>query len=103
MKTKQIDSYKDKPLIRYLYGRQFKLLNDYFKSNCIIKLNEKNINSLLKYITNDLLKKNIKIGNIINKENIIDNNINECEIYINGILSENEITLDKIYKNTKIK
>jgi hypothetical protein len=78
LKTKQINSYKEKPLIRYLYGRQFKLLYDYIKSNRIVNGNENNINSLLKYMTNDLFEKNIKSGNVVSKGNIIDNNINEC-------------------------
>jgi hypothetical protein len=103
LKTKQINSYKEKPLIRYLYGRQFKLLYDYIKSNRIVNGNENNINSLLKYMTNDLFGKNIKSGNVVSKGNIIDNNINECEIYLNGIFANNGIILDNIYKNTIIK
>jgi len=103
LESKQIDSYKEKPLIRYLYGRQFKLLNDYFKSDDVINQNEKKVNSLLKYITNDLFKKNIKNGNTERKGNVIENNIKECDIYLNNIIAENGLTLDKIYKNTIIK
>ena len=67
LKTKQIDSYKEKPLIRYLYGRQFKLLFDYIKSNNKIIPTEKEVKSMLKYITNDLFKKNIKNENVESK------------------------------------
>ena len=103
LKTKQIDSYKEKPLIRYLYGRQFKLLFDYIKSNNKIIKTENEVKSILKYITNDLFKKNIKNENVENKGNAIDNIIEKCNIYLNDIIAENDLTIDKIYKSTFIK
>ena len=103
LKSKQIDSYKEKPLIRYLYGRQFKLLYDYIKCNNKLNNNEKEVKSLLKYITNDLFKKNIKNGKVESKGNEIDNIIEKCNIYLNDIIAENDLTIDKIYETTFIK
>ena len=61
LKAKQLDGYKTKPLIRYLYGRQFNLLYSISDPN---KRNQ--IEPLLKYITNDCYHKrvdNFKVKN----------------------------------------
>ena len=97
LKEKQKEGYEKKPLLRYIYGRQFNLLNDNFNYNN----NDKNIISFLKYITNDLYKS--KVTNFTKKEDgdIIDN-INDCENYLNQVLKKNGITMNNIYEKTII-
>ena len=101
LRKKQIIAYKERPLIRYIYGNQFNYLYQNIKT-----INNKSINNLkpfLKYITNDLYVQDIT--NFIVKEegNIIDNNIDECEKYLNEVLEKNNLTLKKIYESTIIK
>ena len=52
LKEKQLEGYKKKPLIRYIYGRQFNLLKNISDKNKVTQLEP-----LLKYITNDSYKK----------------------------------------------
>jgi hypothetical protein len=97
LKAKQIIAYKKNPLVRYIFGPQFNLLNNFF-----IKNGNKDINPFLKYVTNDLYKEKIDDYTIENKGDIIENNINDCNNYLSEILKINNITLKDIYENTII-
>lgn len=105
LKETQINAYKEKPLIRYIYGRQFNLLynaiNDVNNNNRIIN---KEIYQFLQYFTNNLITKN-SIDNFEYKKD--KNSFNEfiinCENYLNKILAINNLTLEKIYKESLIK
>ena len=84
-------------MIRYIYGRQFNLLSNNFKQK------DDNIIPLLKYITNDMYKK--ELDNFKPKENgqKIQDNINNCEKYLTEVLNINKLCLKKIYETTIIK
>ena len=97
LKAKQLDGYKTKPLIRYLYGRQFNLLYSISEPN---KRNQ--IEPLLKYITNDCYHKRVDNFKVKNDGDLIHNNIQDWENYLNQILKHNKLTLDIIYKPTLI-
>ena len=97
LKEKQITGYKEMPLIRYLYGRQFNLL-----SKDLDEEKGKLIESLLKYITNDSSKNKVKNFEFRNKGNLIQNNIEDWNEYLKKIFKSNDLTLDKIYKPTLI-
>ena len=97
LKEKQLDGYKTKPLIRYLYGRQFNLLYNISDPN---KRNQ--IEPLLKYITNDCYKNVVDNFKINKNGDLIHNNIQDWENYLNQILKLNKLTLDIIYKPTLI-
>ena len=96
IKMEQNEGYKDKPLIRYIYGRQFDFINHLNKK-------DNNISPLLKYITNDLYINKVTDFNVEKKEEIVKNNIVNWNKYLNEVLQINNLTLDKIYENTIIK
>ena len=97
LNKKQIEGYKTKPLVRYIYGKQFNLLYNNFN-----KYNNYNTISLLKYITNDLYEKQVTNFNKNEKGDIIENNINDCDNYLKEILKINNLTLEKINQSTII-
>ena len=104
LKETQINAYKEKPLIRYIYGPQFNLLynaiNDATNKNKFIN---KEIYQFLQYFTNNLITKNT-IDNFEYKkdENSFNEFIINCENYLNKILTINNLTLEKIYKESLI-
>ena len=102
LEKEQTKAYEEKNLIRFIYGRQFNLLYNYFQDKNKDKNDDKIIH-LLKYITNDLYKKKIKHFNYEEKDDIIKTNISNCEKFLNEILNINDLKLDNIYKNTLIK
>ena len=97
IKERQLEAYKNKPLIRYLYGRQFNLL-----SEVINEEKNKSIDSLLKYITNDSYQNKVEKFKLRKEENLIQNNIDDWNDYLNSVLKQNNLTLEKIYKPTLI-
>ena len=97
LKNKQLEGYKMKPLIRYLYGRQFNLLYSISDPN---KINQ--IEPLLKYITNDCYKESVDNFKIKKDGDLIHNNIQDWENYLEQILNKNKLTLDIIYQPTLI-
>ena len=98
LKKKQLESYKNIPLIRYLYGRQFNLLYEALEQKNMLY-----IDSLLKYITNDSNKKVVIKCNKTNEGDIIENNIKDWKEYLENVLKKNDLTLKKIYEPTLIK
>ena len=97
LEEKQLKAYKKKPLIRYIYGRQFNLLYNSLEKN----ENDK-IEPLLKYITNDCNKKSVKKFKAQNEIDLIQKNILDCESYLNEVLKVNGLTRKKIYEPTII-
>ena len=97
LKTRQINAYENIPVIRYLYGRQFNLLSNNFKTK------DDNIIPLLKYITNDIYKKGLDKFKPQESGQKIQDNINNCENYLNEVLKINNLNLKKIYETTIIK
>jgi len=97
LKSRHINAYENMPLLRFIYGYQFHLIYNYLKKK------DNNIIHLLKYITNDLYKKDI--DNFILQEDglTIQNYINNCEKYLNEVLKINKLDLRKIYETTIIR
>ena len=105
--TSQIKYYKNKntQLIRYIYGRQFNLLNSFLKN-----LSNTSLSAFLKYLTNDKIKSdfnlekiNFKYDHNLNKEDkyvCLLENINK---FLNEFLVRNDLTLEFIYKQNIIK
>ena len=99
LKRTQLKAYKEKPLIRFIYGRHFYFLYD------IVTKKEKNknkISSFLNYISNKI-KKEIDFTYESKNNNIYEDIINNCEKYLKKTLEKNDLTLEKIYKDSLIK
>ena len=76
LKEKQLDGYMTKPLIRYIYGRQFNLLYNNLENK-----NNEQIIPILKYITNDNCEKQVEKFKRGKNGDLIENNIQDCENY----------------------
>ena len=96
LKSAQINAYKNKPLIRYIYGRQFNFMYDALKNN----KNKKEIESLLKYFTNNLITKYLDKFDYKETNNIFEDLITNCDNYFKKIFEINNLTLEKIYEET---
>ena len=94
----QLNGYKDKSLIRFIYGRQFNLIINTLKG---IEKKGK-ISPFLMFLTNNLITNKEINFNYISKNNIYDDMINNCEQYLHKILESNRLTMEKIYSNTLI-
>ena len=94
----QLIGYKDKSLIRFIYGRQFNLIINTLKG---IEKKGK-ISPFLMFLTNNLITNKEINFNYISKNNIYDDMINNCEQYLHKILESNRLTMEKIYSNTLI-
>ena len=97
LKKKQLNGYKSNPFIRYLYGRQFNLLNEKYDEN---KKNQ--IESLLKYITNDYYKNKVENFKTTKNGDLIQNNIDDWNNYLKKVMADNKLDLEKIYQPTLI-
>jgi hypothetical protein len=91
-----INAYKNKPLIRYIYGHQFNLIYNTLKRNN----NKNDIFPFLQYFTNNLITKNIDNFNYIETGNALEDLMNNCDNYLHEILKINNLSLDKIYKDS---
>ena len=90
LKKKQKKAYEERPLIRFLYGRQF---------NLIKSMDKKKLFPFLMFLTGNLMTKHIQECKFINS---IDGLIDGCQNYLKEILKKNNIDLDSIYKNSLI-
>ena len=103
----QNNYYKNKntQLLRYIYGRQFNLLNSFLKN-----LSNVSLSAFLNFITNDAIKSEDLLEKItfnydydLNKKDkyiCLLENINK---FLNEFLRKNKITLELIYKQNIIK
>ena len=102
----QIKYYKnpETELIRYIYGRQFILLNNFLKN-----ISPKSLAPFLKYLTNDIIESSVNLEEITYK---YDNNLNNdsylCLLeninkFLNEFLDETGISLENIYQQNIIK
>ena len=92
--------YKEKKFIRYIYGRQFNYIYNYFN-----KSGDGEILPFLKFITNNQLENIVINKNLVKKEkfNKYKEVLYNIDSKIGQILEDNNITLKKIYENTIIK
>ena len=96
--------YKNNKYIRYIYGRQFNLLNSYLKQK-----GQKSIEPFLKYISNDIIysSENVEYNKYIYM-NDLDNDkyrclLKNCNLFISNFFEENGISLEVILEQNKIK
>ena len=88
----QLNAYEKKPLIRFIYGRQF---------NMIKNMNKEKLEPLLMYITRNLKTK--EIGDLqLSNNNDIQSIIKDCENYLRQILINNSLDLKDIYSTSLI-
>ena len=94
----QINAYKNKSLIRYIFGYHFNLIYNTIKN----KNNKNDIFPLLQYFTNNLISKNVENFNSIETGDFLEDLMTNCENYLNEVLKINELSLEKIYKESLI-
>ena len=99
LKKVQLEAYIKRPLIRFIYGRQFNMIYNY-----LIKAIEiKKISPFLKFLTNNLIKEENIDFNYKSTENLYEDLINNIENYLSQILLKNNLTIEDIYKDSIIK
>ena len=91
LKTLLIKAYEEKPLIRFIYGRQFNLIKSLEKN-----LDNKNIDPFLMFFTRNNMTYKPKEFKFSGK-NDIQSVINDCESYLNEVLKLNKLKLENIY------
>ena len=99
LKEAQINAYKSKSLIRYIYGHQFNLFYNVMKNNN----NKDEIFPILQYFTNNLITKTIDNFNYIENDNTLEDLMTNCENYLKKILEINNLKLEDICKESLIK
>ena len=97
---KQKIAYRERPLIRYIYGRQFKLLHNKLYNKENNKKENNDIVPMLMYITNNKKLTEMEVDYKIEQKKDIFTNFDE---YLKKILSKNKLELNKINKNNIIK
>ena len=95
----QLYAYQEKPIIRFIYGRQFSMIYNYL----IKAIDIKKISPFLKYLTNNLIKDENIDFNYRSTENLYEDLINNIENYLKQILLKNHLTIEDIYKDSLIK
>ena len=96
LKDSQIKAYETKPLIRFIYGKQFNLIKS-LENN----MDNKKIDPLLMFSTRNL--KTIKPKDFkFSWKNDIQSVIDDCENYLNEVLKINNLNLETIYKDSLI-
>ena len=99
LKKVQLNAYKKKPLIRFIYGRQFNMIYNY-----LIKAYEiKTISTFLNNLTNNLIKEEDIDYNYSETKNLYEDLINNIDNYLKQILLKNKLTIKDIYKDSLIK
>ena len=97
------ESYKNKKFLRFIYGRNFYIIYNYL--NNLNKIEENNIYSFLRFITNNELE-NLNVQYKWNNNNYKDefqNIIDNCNDFIDKAINYNNLSLTKIYEKTLIK
>jgi hypothetical protein len=98
----QTEAYKERPLIRLIYGQQFYDIYTYLKNSN----NSTNINPLLNKISDNRIKKTPNIMNkynIDNKSNDFKGMIMEIDNFLKESLNINNILENDLYKKNIIK
>ena len=93
----QINGYEEKPLIRFIYGRQFNMIYNHLKRKETNK-----IEPFLMFLTNNLMKYSHIDFIYKSNSNIYEDIINNSEKYLEELLLKNSLTLEQIYKDSLI-
>ena len=97
LKNAQIKAYKEKPLIRFIYGRQFILIYNHLK-----KKEKDKIKPFLMFFTNNLMKYSVNDFEYKTTSNRFEDIINNSENYLENVLLKNNLNLELIYKDSLI-
>jgi len=101
VKQNKIKAYKESPLIRFIYGRQFNLIY-----NCLNKkeneIEKDKILPFLRYFSNNLISQKLKDFEYTKTGNIYKDLIDNSENYLRKTLLKYDLTLEDIYKDTLI-
>ena len=90
-------SFEENEVTRLIYGRQFNTIYTYLtKEN-----NKKDMTYLNKYLTNNKIKKDIKIK-LIKTDNKLSDMYNNANNYINQLLKESNLNYNDIYEKSII-
>ena len=98
LRQSQVNAYLNKPLIRYIYGHHFNLINNAVKDKNKIK----ETFPFLEYFTNNLITKNLEELEYKTDKNSLNELIINCENYLSKVLEINNLTLETIYKESLI-
>ena len=93
----KINAYKERPLIRFIYGRQFNMIYNHLKRKEINK-----IETFLMFLTNNLMKYSLNDFSYKQTNNVYEDIINNSENYLKELLIKNNLTLELIYKDSLI-
>ncbi len=102
IKEQEIIGYRDKKLIRYFFGLQF---NFFYKIATAKKKQFYELTKImpfLKYVSNELIVKNLDSFSYKRTKNSYNDIILNCEIFLNKIFKLNKLTFEIIYKDTII-
>ena len=104
LRKQQTFAYRNRPLIRFIYGRQFNLIYDFLTEKDNKKIEEKKLklSPFLKFLTNNLIKKEINYSFKEEKGNIYEDIIENCDKFLKEILNKNSLKIETIYNDTLI-
>ena len=102
IRKSQITAYKNYPIIRFIYGRQFNLIYNILKENEIKKAK---LSPFLKLITNNLMEKDLDNFSYKLNAKTYDDIIENIQKFLEEILKkkDGDKYLENIYKETFIK
>ena len=92
LRETQKNAYEQKEYIRFIYGRQFNLINS---------MNKDKIKPLLMFFTRNLMTETIESYHFNDNKNI-EGIIDGCQHYLEEILKKNKLSLNQIYKDSLI-
>ena len=93
LRKHQLDAYEKFPLVRFIYGSQFNLIN---------RMEHQKIYPLLMYITRNKMTNQKTNFRFPSCENNIKSIIDNCKKYLEENLKENQLDLSLIYKDSLI-
>ena len=99
LKKVQLKAYKYKPEMRFIYGREFNLIYDILKNK---EKNNTKIIPFLKFLSNNLIKKQISNFTYKQSGDLYEDLMNNCEKYIQETLKLNGLSLKQIYKDSLV-
>ena len=102
LRKAQITAYKNYPLIRFIYGRQFNLIYNILKEK---KINKDKLSPFLMLLTNNLMKSGLDNFSYKSHENVYDDMIENIQSFLEKILKakDEDKYLDSIYNETLIR
>ena len=92
--------YNISPIARMVYGKQFEFIYNYLINN---KNDQNKINNIIKYVTNNIIKKDEKNINTYKEENKLKEMFKKVDNYLNHLYQINSINSVNIYEKAFLK